>query len=289
MYDPIMRVARRVLVPLLVTVLLFWAGAVGFLWANEPKFVYRTNWTRGWAVAGDDRFYPPFRPFTIGSSDDLQLDAVTLEHHPFYGERYWILYFNGAAGSIHRSRYRNHLEQLHAAGYNVLSFDYRGFGRNRGTPSEQGIYDDAMAAYRYLTGERGVAPSRVILSGRSLGSAVAVEVATRVDAAGVVLLSPIDSVPRVGARLYWWAPVRLLARNRFDSLSKIARVTEPVVVVHARNDRFVPIDAGRSLYAAATAPKFMLETGGGHNSAGFSPVSELAAALARFWPAPSGD
>jgi fermentation-respiration switch protein FrsA (DUF1100 family) len=99
-----------------------------------------------------------------------------------------------------------------------------------------------------------------------------------------VLLSPIDSVPLVGARLYPWAPVGLLASNRFDSLSKIATVRVPVLVVHSRNDRFVPIAAGQSLYAAATGPKLMLETGGGHNSAGFSPVEELAGALRQFWP-----
>ena len=246
MYDYDMRIARRVLVPLLVTVLLFWAGAVGFLWANEARFVYRTNWTRGWATADEPRLGEPFTLFALLSSGDLRLDAVTLEHDTA-ADRYWIVYFNGAAGSIQRSGYRGHLEQLHRLGYNVLSFDYRGFGRSGGSPTEAGIYDDGLAAYRHLTGNRGVDPSRVILAGRSLGSAVAVELATRVPSAGVVLLSPIDSVPRVGARIYWWAPVSLLARSRFDSLSKISRVEVPIVIAHARNDRFVPIEAGRSL------------------------------------------
>lgn len=270
---------RRLAIALLAGVAVLYTGSVAFLWANEPSIVYRTGWTRAWAP-----FPSPFRPFTLESTDGLSLDAVTLEHEARYGERFWIVYFNGAAGSIHRSRYRDHLEQLHALGYNVLSFDYRGFGRNRGTPTEKGVYDDALAAFQYLTGERRVLPSRVILAGRSLGSAVAVELAARVEVAGLVLLSPIDSVPLVGARLYWWAPVGLLAQNQFDSLAKIPRVTVPIVIAHARGDRFVPIDAGRALYAAARAPKLMLETGGGHNSAGFSPVSELGTALFRFWP-----
>ncbi len=280
-----MTYVRRVLVALLVLTAVVWTGAVGFIWANETRIVYRNSWTQGWAPFDD----AVFRPLEIAAADGLLLDAVTLEHPvSLDGSRvaapYWIIYYNGAAGSIHRRRYRDHLQQLHALGYNVLSFDYRGFGRTPGTPSEDGVYADALAAYRHLTGPRGVATSRIILSGRSLGSAVAVEMATRVRSAGLVLLSPIDSVPLVGSRLYPWAPVSLLASNRFDSITKIARIDVPILIVHALNDRFVPIVAGRSLYAAAKGPKLMLETGGGHNSAGFSPIAELADALARFWP-----
>lgn len=275
-----MRYMRRVVVALAVLVAVLYAGAVGFLWANESRMVFRTSWTRGSAP-----FDPPFRPFTLASAEALRLDAVTLEHGPTaVGDPYWIVYFNGAAGSIHRRRYREHLEQLHRLGYNVFSFDYRGFGRNPGSPSEDGLYADAEAAYRHLVDDRGIDPGRIILAGRSLGSAVAVEIATRVRSAGLVLLSPIDSVPAVGQRLYPWAPVTLLASNRFDSLSKIARVDVPVLIVHSPRDRFVPIDAGRALYAAATSRKVMLETGGGHNSAGFSPIDELAQAMEEIWP-----
>ena len=275
-----MRYLRRVLVALLVLIVALYVGAVGFLWANEARIVYRTSWTRA-----SSPFAPPFRPFTLASADALRLDAVTLEHGSGVDDPYWIVYFNGAAGSIHRRRYREHLEQLHALGYNVFSFDYRGFGRNPGTPSEQGLYADASAAYRHLVDDRGVDPARIILAGRSLGSAVAVELATRVRSAGLVLLSPIDSVPAVGQRLYPWAPVALLASNRFDSLSRIPAIDVPVLVVHSLRDRFVPIDAGRALYAAATSRKLMLETGGGHNSAGFSPIDDLAQAMEAMWPA----
>ena len=269
---------RRFLIALLAVLLLLWAGSVGFLWANESGFVYRAQWTRAWAP-----FDPPFHPFTL-ESGDLALDAVTLEHTAPDEKRYWILYFNGAAGTINRLRSRRQFEELHGLGYNVASLDYRGFGRNGGSPTEEGLYRDAMAAYLFVTRERGVDASRVILAGRSLGSAVAVELATRVPSGGLVLLSPIDSVPLVGARWYWWAPVRLLARSQFDSLGKMPRVAVPVVIAHAIDDRFVPIAAARALYAAARKPKVMLETGGGHNSAGFSPLSDLAGALNQFWP-----
>jgi uncharacterized protein len=268
----------RSLTVLLTLVVGIWITVVLLLWASEPRLVFRHQWTQGWA---------PVRGAGVGlridSTDGLRLDAAALEAGTG-GSAYWVLFFNGAAGSIHRRRQWDQLEQIHTLGYSVLGFDYRGFGRNAGSPSERGLYDDAMAAYRYLTASRHVSPKRVILAGRSLGSAVAVELATRVPAAGVILLSPIDSVPAMGARLYPWAPVRLLAVNRFDSLSKIHGVRMPVLIVHSPADRFVPIEVGRVLYEHARAPKLMLESPGGHNRAGFSPVGELGEAMGKFWP-----
>ena len=111
------------------------------------------------------------------------------------------------------------------------------------------MYADALAVYRYLTQEYGVRPSRVILAGRSLGSAVATEAATRVPAAGLVLLSPIDSVPLTGGRAYWWLPVGRLVTHRFDNLAKIGDVNVPVIVVHATDDELVPIPVARALFS----------------------------------------
>jgi hypothetical protein len=99
-----------------------------------------------------------------------------------------------------------------------------------------------------------------------------------------MLLSPIDSIVLMGTRMYPWVPVRLLASSRFDSLGKIGRVGAPVVVIHAANDRWVPIEAARALFAEARSRKLMLETFGGHNGAGFEDVTQLRDALAHFWP-----
>ena len=159
---------------------------------------------------------------------------------------YWILFCPPSGRTIH-GRVRDHLKSLHAAGYNVFAFDYRGFGRNPGMPSEAGVYEDALTAYRHLTQQLDVAPERIILAGRSLGSAVAVELATRVPSGGLLLLSAIDSVPARGSRLYPWAPVSLLASQRFDSMAKAPRVIVPVLQVHAPNDWLVPIDAARDV------------------------------------------
>lgn len=140
----------------------------------------------------------------------------------------------------------------------------------------------ALPAYRHLTEQLGVAPPRIILAGRSLGSAVAVDLATRVPSGGLFLLSAIDSVPARGSRFYPWAPVSLLASQRFDSLAKAPRVTVPVLQVHAPKDWLVPLDAARALFERFPGRKVLLELPGGHNDVGFADES-VGRALAQFW------
>jgi pimeloyl-ACP methyl ester carboxylesterase len=268
-------VALRILVALTLVSGIGWTGAVGFLWANETRVVFRASWSRVlWPVVGEGLI-------ELTSADGIQLDAVSRTASP--PSRYWILYCPSAAASIH-GRVQRDVEGLRQVGYNVFAFDYRGFGRNRGTPTETGVYDDALAAYQHLTTGRGVPPSHVILAGRSLGSAVAVELSTRVPSAGLLLFSAIDSVPSTGERLYPWAPVRLLASYRFDSMAKAEHVRVPVVQVHAVNDWLIPIAAARALFDRFPGPKRMLETAGGHNRAGFAGVVPLGDAMAQFWP-----
>ena len=257
--------------------LTMWTGSVACLWANESQLVFQTQRTH-FAVQRPIAFD---HLIELRTPDGLRLDALALSHER--ASAYWILFCPPSAGTIHGG-VRSHLEALHAAGYNVLAFDYRGFGRNPGQPSESGVYEDALTAYRHLTGQLDVAPQRIILAGRSLGSAVAVELSTRVASAGLLLLSAIDSVPATAGRVYPWAPVSLLATQRFDSMSKAPRVRVPVLQVHAPTDRLVPLSAARALFDRFPGPKLMLETGGGHNRAGFDGTDALAAALTSFWP-----
>src|SRR5688572_19621395 len=167
--------------------LMMWSTSVACLWSNESYFVFQ---------ARRSRFPPPVLGeglIELRTADGIRLDSLVFTHEG--GSPYWILFCPPSGRTIHGRPVRRHLESLHAAGYNVLAFDYRGFGRNSGTPSEAGLYEDALTAYRHLVDQRGVAPERIILAGRSLGSAVAVELATRVPASGLLLLSAIDSVP----------------------------------------------------------------------------------------------
>lgn len=259
--------------------LMMWSTSVACLWSNESYYVFR---------AGRSRFSPPVLGeglITLTTADGIRLDSLVLTHEA--ASPYWILFCPPSGRTIHGRPVRRHLESLHAAGYNVLAFDYRGFGRNSGTPSEAGVYEDALTAYRHLIHPLGVAPERIILAGRSLGSAVAVELATRVPSSGLLLLSAIDSVPATGSRLYFWAPVSLLASQRFDSIAKAPRVTVPLLQVHATNDWMVPIAAARALFERFPGRKVMLELAGGHNNVGFSGDDSLTRALAQFWANPA--
>ena len=283
------RYAGRVVLALLLFFSVTWTGCVGFLWANESRIVFRNDVSRAAARAGApgvigirDGGWVDVRRVKVATEDGLQLDALRLDAS--HADAPWIVFFHGSGHSIYNPRVQTQLAQLQALGYSVLALEYRGFGGNAGRPSEAGLYEDARAAYDYVTRELNVTPSRVVLAGRSLGSAVAVEIASRFPAGGVVLFSPIDSIVSMGARMYPWMPVRYLASSQFDSIGKIGSVHAPVVVVHAVNDRWVPLAAARALFARVPGPKLMLETAGGHNGAGFADVDQLRDALAAFWP-----
>jgi uncharacterized protein len=267
--------ALRVLVVLAVICMTLWTGAVGCLWVNESRLVFRANRSRVISPVAYREL------IQLTTPDGVSLDAVSLRAD--VPSDYWILFCPPAAGTIH-GRLQSQLYELQMLGYNVFAFDYRGFGRNRGRPSEKGLYEDGLAAYRYAVDHLRIPPSRIVLAGRSLGSAVAVELSTRVPSAGLLLLSALDAVPAAAARFYPWAPVYWLASQRFDSAAKLSRVRGPVVMVHGERDQLIPIGVARAMFRRLPEPKLILETGGGHNRAGFDDDAPLAEALDRFWP-----
>jgi fermentation-respiration switch protein FrsA (DUF1100 family) len=138
-------------------------------------------------------------------------------------------------------------------GVSVFVFDYPGYGHSAGRPSEAGCYAAADAAYDWLT--RRVAARNVLLFGRSLGSAVAVDLASRRPHRALVLVSPFTSIPAVVQRLYPVLPARALMRNRFDSAAKVSRCPRPLLVVHGTHDHLVPFAEGERLFAAANELK----------------------------------
>jgi len=275
------RILAKTAAAFVLLCLLVWSGAVGYLWLNEPRFVFRSQISHRPGPLID----PAFTSLQLTTADGVRLDAVSLSA-PGSTPREWVIYFQGNAGSLRRPRVQEQLRTLHTLGYDVLSFDYRGYGRSEGVPSEAGLYEDALAAYTHLT-RAGISPRQIILAGQSLGSAVAVELATRVTSAGLALFSPIDSVPLTAGRIYPWVPVQYLATNRFDSNAKVERIRVPMVVFHSAADRLIPLQAARDLFAKIKAPKRMIETMGGHNSAGFADPDALREAMWNFWPPPT--
>jgi pimeloyl-ACP methyl ester carboxylesterase len=257
-----------------------WAAAVGVLWAGQRYLVFNTAMSRSYAALPDPRIFES-RAFTDGN--DASLNALLLKHAD--GEdRYWILFCLPAGASTQVRDVQAQLKRLWTLGYDLFAFDYRGFGASNGSPTEQGLYDDATAAYHYLIRTERAEPARIILAGRSLGSAVAVDLATRLPAAGLLLFAPIDSVPAVAARVYPWAPVRLLGSYHFDSFAKATTIDLPVVMFHGWPDSYMRQSDARLLLGQFRGRKLLVNTGGGHHHAGFVDSAALYRALATFWP-----
>ncbi|HUE16185.1 MAG TPA: alpha/beta hydrolase [Planctomycetaceae bacterium] len=186
-----------------------------------------------------------------------------------------VIYFPGNAG--HRGYRAIDLDLISRVGADVYLFDYRGYGDNPGSPTEEKLAGDARAVWQYVTGKRRTKPSHVVLLGESLGGGVATRLAAEICAAGtppggLILRSTFSSLPDVAAHHYWWLPVRALLIDRFPSAERIASVTCPVLVIHGTADTIVPLIYGRRLFEAApatsgqsVAKKFAELRGAGHN------------------------
>jgi len=198
-----------------------------------------------------------------------------------------IVHFHGNAGHIgdRAPLLRPYLD----AGFGVLLAEYRGYGGNPGRPTEAGLYADARAALDFVTGE-GIGAERIVLYGESLGTGVAVWLASETPVAALVLEAPFTSAVDVGASAYPFVPVRLLMLDRFQSLRHIGGIAAPVLVLHGELDATVPIAHGRRLLAAASEPKEgRFYAGAGHSDLhDFSIAEEVIAFLARHGLVASG-
>jgi pimeloyl-ACP methyl ester carboxylesterase len=174
-----------------------------------------------------------------------------------------ILFLHGNAGNI-TDRYEL-VQALVKIPVRVFIIDYRGYGKSKGTPSETGIYNDGQAAWDFLTGEGGINPGRIILYGESLGGAVAVELASRVNPGGLIVQSSFTSMREMISHIAPGVP-RFLFHTRMDSLARVKNTSCPKLFVHGTNDELVPIEMGKRLNAASPAPKEFYEiSGAGHN------------------------
>ncbi|MFN0060702.1 MAG: alpha/beta hydrolase [Planctomycetota bacterium] len=189
-----------------------------------------------------------------------------------------LLLLHGNAGSrVHRLGW---LEILRPLGYGLLLIDYRGYGGNPGTPTEDGLYRDAEAALAWL---KANTTGRVVYFGESLGSGVAVELARRAPPAALILQSAFDSVANIAQRVYFFLPVGLLLKDRFDNDKKIAAVAAPMLFIHGTQDEIIPITAGRRLFAAARGDVEWRELAGAdHNYLAYSHTEEYVRAIREF-------
>ena len=212
---------------------------------------------------------PKVQDIELHAADGTRLHAWW---YPREGSQGALLYCHGNAGNL---SYRGGAVAafVQALDVSVLIFDYPGFGRSDGKPSEQGCYAAGDAAYDWLS-ER-VPPANIILYGKSLGGGVATELARRRPHRALVLAKTFTSVPNLAQEMYPFLPCQWMVRNRFDSISKIGQCTRPVFIAHGDCDGLIPCSHGEKLFAAANEPKqFLYMPGCDHNdklSADFLP------------------
>ena len=221
---------------------------VGCLYLLQRRILYLpSSGTPNQVIAG----VPEMRDVQLVTEDGLSLRSW---YHPAASNRPTFVYFQGNAASIAERAYKARL--WIDRGYGVLLVGYRGYGGNSGSPTETGLYSDGRAALDFLMAE-GVVPGTVVLYGESLGSGVAVALASENSQpfAALILESPFTSVADIAASRYWFVPVRRLLWDRFDSLSRLGQVEAPILILHGERDRIVPVAHGRKMFTAAPSPK----------------------------------
>jgi uncharacterized protein len=207
--------------------------------------------------------YLPHEDVEFASADGTKLHGWLVEHPE---SRAAVLYCHGNAENV--GTMGPYLKELRdRQRVTIFVFDYRGYGKSEGSPHEAGILADGHAAQLWLAARLGKKPEDIVLMGRSLGGCVAVDLAANNGARGLVLQNTPTSMPEAAELIYWFVPVRWLMKNRYDSLSKIARYNGPVLMSHGTADTLVPCDLGRKLFGAATCShkRFFEIPGGGHN------------------------
>jgi fermentation-respiration switch protein FrsA (DUF1100 family) len=218
------------------------------------------------------------RPPGIEERSILTEDGQRLHawYAPGPAEAPTLIWSHGNAGNI--GGRAPTLVAMARRGLRVLAYDYRGYGRSSGAPNEAGVYLDAVAAFDHEIG-RGTAPRSIVCFGESLGGAVSIALAERRSCGAVAVVSTFTSLADVARRHY--GPLGALAGRRFDSLTRVGRLTVPLFVAHGDQDEIVPFELGERLFAAAPEPKlFHRVVAAHHNDVLLS--SDLLDAVAAF-------
>lgn len=247
------RLARLALIAAFLYVLV-----VVFMLVMENSLIYFPS------VYPDGFWNPPglsFEDAWFEAPDGTKLHGWYVPHpHP----RAVVLVAHGNAGNLSH-RYEL-LESLAELGVSAMIFDYRGYGRSAGSPSEAGILADARAARRWLAERAGTSERQIVLMGESLGGGVMVDLAAKDGARALILENTFTSLPEVAAYHYPWLPVKTFMRTRLNAAAQIAGYHGPLLQFHGDADTIIPFALGRRLFEAAGEPKqFVVIAGGDHN------------------------
>lgn len=249
----------RIMKLLVISVACVYLGGITLVYFYQSRLIFQP--TRELSASPADQGLA-FQDVYLATDDGQRLHAWFVPHPAAAAT---VLFLHGNAGNIADRPLT--LARLHELRLNVLMLDYRGYGASTGAPSETGTYLDADAAWRYLTGDRAERPQDIIIYGRSLGGAVAIELGARTRPRAVVVESSFASLAELAAEVYPYLPTRLLLRHEYPSIETIKRITAPILIAHSEDDELIPFRHGRALIDNAPAPKHFYRLRGSHNEA----------------------
>ncbi len=270
--DPMLSVRRKsiILIPLAGLILL-----IIFYPQIENFFVFHPE--TGFDKA-PEQMGMQYEPVFFEAGDRTKLHGWFF---PLPGKSPVILFCHGNAGNI--SHRLGNVQKLLSNGYQVFIYDYRGYGRSTGNPSRKGIYSDGLAAYDYLVKNRNIFPDRILLFGRSLGAAVAIEIAIQRPVNRLILESAFTSTKGIARTMPLFALISPFLPAHYNNLKKIERITVPKLIIHGNRDELIPFNMGRELFEAAPEPKaFYAIEGAGHNDTWLIGGSRYFETLKRF-------
>ena len=191
-----------------------------------------------------------YKEININVEDDIKLKSWFIKKDLSNSKT--LLIFHGNAGDLSNRIYK--LNELNKLKINILLISWRGFSGNNGTPTEKNLYKDAEAAIKWLN-QKGISNNQIILYGESLGTGVAVEMAKRNSFNSIILESPFTSIEDSAKIYYPYLPIKLLLKDRYDSINKIKMISSPILLMHGKKDEVVPFSMGKELFDLANNPK----------------------------------
>jgi hypothetical protein len=253
-----MIIGKSMLIGLLVVLFLVYIVMTGFVYFGQQGMVFVPAREMA-ATPADIGLH--FEDVVMRTRDNVRISAWYI---PAQEERAVLLFCHGNAGN--NSHRLDSIQLFHDLHLSVLIFDYRGYGKSEGSPTEEGTYLDAEAAWDHLINIKHVQPEKIVLFGRSLGGAVAAEVALRHKVGALIIESGFTSVPELGGKYYPFLPVKLLSRYSYATVDKVSKINAPKLFIHSPYDEIIPLHHGKALYDNASPPKEFLQIDGDHNN-----------------------
>ena len=271
----------RMLSSVVVVLAASYVGICLYVFFTQARMVYYPS---AEVYATPKQFGLAFEDLTLPCPSGGEINAWFV---PAARARGTVLFCHGNGGNI-ADRVET-IDLLNRLGLNTLIFDYRGYGRSTGSPSEKHTYEDARVAWDYLVKGRAAdgggrtAPDRIVIFGRSLGGSIAAHLAAETTPKALIVESSFTSVPAMGTRLYWWLPIKLIARYKYPTVDAISKARCSVLVAHSPQDEIVPYAFGRENYSAAPEPKEFFEMTGNHNEGWATMGSRYSERLDEFF------